>query len=491
MVQRGLGGRRFVVGQRTRGTLEGSSAIRQNRNLYRFLRARKLGRPCKFSPRLADAETWVDADIQTRDFPLRGLAARGPVVALAAERQTGTFIGRWFSLEALTCYIALFGTTRLITGGRRSSRACYGLALHLQGNFMSLVTHSQQNPGREDRKKTPQPTVQGGGTLNRITGVQLLATGSFAPSNIVPNQALAELGYDAEWIVQRTGIRARRHAEAGTATSELAVQAALNCLEQAEAAADDLDMILVATMTPDTPTPSTACHVQHALHCGAAAMDINAACAGFMYALVTGMHFVQSGAFRRVLVIGADMMSRTVNPADQKTYPLFGDGAGAVLLGPAKGETGLLSYILGADGSGGELLQIPAGGTREPLTEESMAAGRQFLHMDGRAVFKWAVRTLQESVEEVVVAAGVSIMDIDLAVFHQANTRILDAAAEALGLPKSKVFANLDQYGNTSAASIPLALDEAVRAGRIQRGNHIVMSGFGAGLAYGAGVLKW
>ena len=244
-------------------------------------------------------------------------------------------------------------------------------------------------------------------------------------------------------------------------------------------------------MTPDTPTPSTACHVQKALGSGAAAMDLNAACAGFMYALVTGMQFIQTGACQRVLVIGADMMSRTVNPEDEKTYPLFGDGAGAVLLGPGEGDTGLLSYSLGADGAGGELLQIPAGGTREPLTAESLSSGRQFLHMDGRAVFKWAVRTLQEAVDEVVAAAGLNILDIDLAVFHQANTRILAAASEALDLPKQKVFANLEQYGNTSAASIPLALDEAVRQGLISSGHHVLLAGFGAGLAWGAGVLKW
>ena len=318
-----------------------------------------------------------------------------------------------------------------------------------------------------------------------------MGTGSYAPPNVVPNEALGELGYDAEWIVQRTGILSRHHAEPGTSTSDLAIRAAERCLIQSRVGPDEIDFILVATMTPDNPTPSTACHVQRELGCTCPAMDMNAACAGFMYALVTGMHFVQSGAYQRVLVIGADMMSRTVNPADQKTYPLFGDGAGAVLLGPSDGETGLISYSLGADGEGGPLLCIPGGGTREPLTPESMAQGRQFLHMDGRAVFKWAVRTLHEAVEEVVDASELEMDDIDLAVFHQANTRILDAAAESLGLPKSKLFVNLDRYGNTSAASIPLALAEAVAQGRIRKGSHVVLAGFGAGLAFGAGVLRW
>ncbi|MCA9175949.1 MAG: ketoacyl-ACP synthase III [Planctomycetales bacterium] len=358
---------------------------------------------------------------------------------------------------------------------------------------MALVTDSQKNPRKEGEGKQQMEATASTrrGPLSRITGVQLLGTGSCAPAREVPNEALAELGYDADWIVQRTGIQSRRHGEDCEATSDLAVQAGKLCLQAANARASEVDMIIVATMTPDTPTPSTACHVQRELGATAAAMDLNAACAGFMYALVTGMQFVQSGACRKVLVIGADMMSRTVNPADQKTYPLFGDGAGAVLLGPTESDCGLLSYCLGADGGGGELLCIPGGGTREPHSAETLSRGRQFLHMDGRAVFKWAVRTLQDSVDEVLQAAGLHICDLDLAVFHQANTRILDAAAESLGIPREKLFVNLDQYGNTSAASIPLALDEAVQQNRIQSGNHVLLAGFGAGLAWGAGVLKW
>lgn len=204
---------------------------------------------------------------------------------------------------------------------------------------MALVTGSQHDLSKQ---------LQARGPLSRLTGVSILGTGSFAPANEVPNEALGELGYDADWIVQRTGIRSRRHAPDGVATSDLAVAAAKQCLEAAEVAPEHVDMILVATMTPDQPTPSTACHVQRELGSAAAAMDVNAACAGFMYALVTGMQFVASGACQRVLVIGADMMSRTVNPKDRKTYPLFGDGAGAILLGPSKGQTGLLSYTLGA-----------------------------------------------------------------------------------------------------------------------------------------------
>lgn len=342
-----------------------------------------------------------------------------------------------------------------------------------------------------DPRHEPSARLRAHGPHSRLQGVKVLATGSFAPDNEVPNESLAELGYDADWIIQRTGIRSRRHATEGMATSDLAVEAARRCLDSCDVAPEQLDLILVATMTPDMPTPSTACHVQRQLGSPAAAMDINAACAGFMYALVTGMQFIGTGGCRRVLVIGADMMSTTVDPQDPKTYPLFGDGAGAVLLGDSRGDGGLLSYTLGADGGGGDLLCVPGGGTREPLTTEAIKAGRQFLHMDGRAVFKWAVRTLHDAAEEVLAGAGLTVDEIDLAVFHQANTRILDAAAESLGLPREKVFVNLQKYGNTSAASIPLALDEAVRSGKVSDGARILMAGFGAGLAWGAGILKW
>jgi 3-oxoacyl-[acyl-carrier-protein] synthase-3 len=342
-------------------------------------------------------------------------------------------------------------------------------------------------------------------SLPSLTGVQILATGSFVPPHVVTNADLAQFGYDADWIVQRTGILARRRAADDVAASDLGYEAAVRCLDAARAeelfsgasgtlagaAADGIDLIVLATMTPDSPAPSTACRVQGRLGIRAAAFDVGAACAGFMYALVTGMQFVKSGGARRVLVIGSDVMSRAVNPSDMKTYPLFGDGAGAVLLGAGSGEQGFLSYVLGADGAGADMLHIPGGGSREPLTAESILAGRQYMHMEGRAVFKWAVNLLADSVARSLAAAGLSASDLSLVVLHQANKRILDAAGEALGLPPERIAVNLDQYGNTSAGSIPLVLDEAYRAGRIRRGDHILISGFGAGLAWGTGVLRW
>lgn len=324
-----------------------------------------------------------------------------------------------------------------------------------------------------------------------ITGVQILGTGSFAPSEIVRNEDLLPLGYDPDWIIQRTGIRERRRAAAHEATSDLAYAAARHCLDNAQVSPEELDLILVATMTPDMLTPSTACHLQRRLGSTAAAMDLNAACSGFMYGLVTGGQFVKTGAMKRVLVIGADLMSRTVNPEDRKTFPLFGDGAGAVLLGAGAEDRGLLSFALGADGTGTELLCIPGGGSREPLTKETLDAKRQFMFMDGRSVFKWAVRTCADVMRQTIEEADLTPDDIDLLVLHQANIRIIDAAVEALGVPREKMFVNLDRYGNTSAGSIPLALDEARREGRIHPGDNILMCGFGAGLAWGAGVMRW
>jgi 3-oxoacyl-[acyl-carrier-protein] synthase-3 len=210
-----------------------------------------------------------------------------------------------------------------------------------------------------------------------------------------------------------------------------------------------------------------------------------------MYALVTGLQFIKTGTARRVLVVGADVMTRAVNPADAKIFPLFGDGAGAVLLGAGDADQGLLAYSLGADGSGADLLCTPGGGTREPLTPAGLAAGRQFMHMEGKAVFKWAVKLLADSIRETLAAAGLSASDLSLLVLHQANRRILDAAAENLGIPSEKVIVNLDRYGNTSAASIPLVLDELAAAGRLHRGDHVLLSGFGAGLSWGTGIFRW
>jgi 3-oxoacyl-[acyl-carrier-protein] synthase-3 len=324
-----------------------------------------------------------------------------------------------------------------------------------------------------------------------LTGVQILATGSYVPPEIVTNADLRSLGCDDEWILQRTGIRERRRAAESVATSDLALGAARACLAEAEVSAAQLDLIIVCTMTPDYTTPSTACLVQHALGAACGAMDLNAACSGFMYGLVTAAQFVRSGCCRRVLVIGAEVMSRNINPHDVKTYPLFGDGAAAVLVGAGEPSQGLLAFTLGSDGSGAMLLNAPAGGSRTPLTPTTLAEGQHFMQMDGRPVFKWAVKLVEESLLGAMERAGVTSDQVAAVVLHQANARILQAAMSDLGFAPKKVIMNLDRYGNTSAASIPLVLDEAVRDGRIARGELVLMCGFGAGLTWGAALMRW
>jgi len=335
----------------------------------------------------------------------------------------------------------------------------------------------------------PEPATRS--HLATLTGVQIMAVSGYVPPEIVRNEDLAPLGFDPEWIRQRTGILARRRAPADWATSDLGYEAAKVCLDRAGVSPQELDMLIVATMTPDSATPSTACRLQRRLGVRVPAMDLNAACSGFVYALVTGMQFVKTGCHRRVLVVGSDLMSRVVNPLDKKTFPLFGDGAGAVLLGPGETDQGLLSYTLGADGNGADMLFVPGGGSRKPLTTEGIELGEQYMQMDGRSVFKWAVRLVADAVKDVLQHAKVSLHEIDLFVLHQANRRILDAAAESLGIAPEKVLINVDRYGNTSAGSIPLALDEAYLAGRIRRGDKLLLCGFGAGLAWGAAVLQW
>ncbi|HBE68256.1 MAG TPA: 3-oxoacyl-ACP synthase [Planctomycetaceae bacterium] len=321
-------------------------------------------------------------------------------------------------------------------------------------------------------------------------GFEIAATGSYVPEQVVANEDLAALGCDSDWIVQRTGILERRKAADDQATSDLALHAARQCLERARISASEVDLIIVATITPDHASPSTACHIQRALGCIAPAMDVNAACAGFMYAMVTAGQFIASGASKNALVIGAEVMSRTIDPSDVKTYPLFGDGAGAVLMRPSSQQKGMLSYTLGAEGCGGQMLCIPSGGSRLPLSEEAIANGEHFLRMEGRSVFKWAVRVVAESARDCLTHAGVSIQDIDSVILHQANVRIIDSAVSDFHIDREKVLVNLERYGNTSAASIPLVLDEAITSGKLSSGQRALMCGFGSGLAWGTAVLQ-
>lgn len=327
--------------------------------------------------------------------------------------------------------------------------------------------------------------------FHTLTGVQVLGTGAYAPANTIRNEDLAKLGFDADWIVQRTGIHERRHALSDEVTSDLAFEAAVRCLESANVSIREIDLIVVGTVTPDRPMPSTACILQQKLGADAPAFDINAACSGFVYTLATGAQFVKTGHSRRVLVVGADLMSRIINPADKMTYPLFGDGAGAVLLGAGSKEQGFLSYMLGADGEGTGLLCVPAGGSEEPTTTAAIEANRQYMQMEGRSVFKWAIRTVGDAIRETLHHAGKSIHDVDALVLHQANIRIIDAVVADLGFDPTRAVVNVEQYGNTSAGSIPLALAEAHQQSRISRGDLVLMCGFGAGLTWGTALLRW
>jgi 3-oxoacyl-[acyl-carrier-protein] synthase-3 len=320
----------------------------------------------------------------------------------------------------------------------------------------------------------------------------VIGTGSYVPDAVVSNSHLHQrFGFDSEWIVKRTGILERRHALPHQATSDLCHEACLRCLDNAGVRPADVDLLVLGTFTPDFSFPSTACLVQDRLKLNCPALELEAACAGFMYALITGAAYVVAGVSNMALVVGGDCNSRVLNPDDIKTYPLFGDGAGAVLLTRGRPDQGLISYSMGADGSGGDLLIRPAGGSRTMLSSGLLAEGRHYMHMDGRAVFRWAVAILCDTIQDVLEASGLKPDDIDLYIPHQANIRIINAAVDVLHIPRSKVFNNLDRYGNTSAGSVPLALDEALAEGRLKEGQLAVLSGFGAGLAWGTALMRW
>jgi 3-oxoacyl-[acyl-carrier-protein] synthase-3 len=323
-------------------------------------------------------------------------------------------------------------------------------------------------------------------------GVRVVGTGSYVPDSVVSNHHLFQrFGFDSDWIVKRTGILERRHALPHQATSDLCHEAALRCIDSSGVKPRDIDLIVLATFTPDMSFPSTACLVQDHLKLSCAAIEIEAACAGFMYALITGAAYVASGASDMALILGGDCNSRILNPTDIKTYPLFGDGAGAVLLTRGRADQGLVSFSLGSDGGGGDLLSRPACGSRLPPGPELLSRGLHYMHMDGRAVFRWAVAILTDSIQDVLQHSGLRADEVDLYIPHQANIRIINAAIDVLHIPRTKVYNNLDRYGNTSAGSVPLALDEAVAEGRLRPGQLVMLSGFGAGLAWGTAVMRW
>ncbi len=325
----------------------------------------------------------------------------------------------------------------------------------------------------------------------------ILGTGSYAPERVVTNNDLSkQVDTSDEWIFTRTGIRERRIAGPAETTSFMAAEASRRALADAGVTPAQIDLVIVATMTPDMPMPATACLVQHLLGVPATApcFDLNAACSGFLYALDTAWAMLASGRYKHALVIGAEKLSSVLDWTDRTTCVLFGDGAGAVVLGPARGTAGILGSKLYAEGAHADMLCIAGGGSRHPAVTATTAeadAPKRAITMRGREIFKLAVRQMEDAAREILDLHGLPAGAVDCVVPHQANLRIIDAIAQYLELPTDRFFVNLERYGNTSAASIPLALDEARRAGRIQPGHTTLLVAFGAGLTYGSALVRW
>lgn len=322
---------------------------------------------------------------------------------------------------------------------------------------------------------------------------RIIATGSYVPESVVTNHDLEQIVETSdEWIMERTGIRERRIADASQAASDLAAEAAQKALKQAHLKAKDIDLVIVATCTPDMPFPSTACVLQDKLGIKhAAAFDINAACSGFVYGLHIANSLIKTGAHQRILLAGAEVLSRVTDWQDRTTCVLFGDGAGAVILEGTKEKRGIISTHIQSDGSLGDLIMLPGGGSRFSCSRESILKRQHFIKMKGNETFKVAVRTLAELAARTLEENNLDPSQLSLLIPHQANLRIIQATANRLKLPEEKVFVNIEKYGNTSAASIPIALDEAVRGGRVKDGEHILLEAFGGGLTWASALLKW
>lgn len=323
--------------------------------------------------------------------------------------------------------------------------------------------------------------------------VGIIGTGKYVPERVLTNQELEKMvDTNDEWIVTRTGIRERRLASPEQASSDLAYEASVQALKNAGITAEQIDLIVVATVTPDMAFPSTACILQEKLGAKkAAAFDLSAACTGFIYGLANASNFIATGTYKYVLVVGAECLSRITDYTDRNTCILFGDGAGAVVLGAVPEGRGFKAFELGADGTGGPLLKVPGGGSRYPASAQSLEGKQHFIFMAGSEVFKFAVRIMGSAAEEALRKAGMDKSEVDLLVPHQANIRIIQSALNRLNLNEDKCMINLDKYGNVSAASIPIALAEAVEAGRVKEGDRLVLVGFGGGLTWGASVLVW
>jgi 3-oxoacyl-[acyl-carrier-protein] synthase III len=328
---------------------------------------------------------------------------------------------------------------------------------------------------------------QANGRPITITGL-----GCYVPDRVITNDDLSKtLDTSDEWIMERTGIRERRVAAEDQAMSDIALPAATRALEDAGVQGSDLDLIIVATVTPDMAFPSTGAILADQLGASdAAAYDLSAGCTGFMYALAQGYGMVAAGLADRALVVGGDVLSKIVNWDDRSTCVLFGDGAGAVML-ERSDEGGFLGFELGAEGAGGVHLNLPAGGSRMPTTPDTVAQELHWVHMNGREVFKFATRVLVSSAEKLLERCGLSIDDVDVYVPHQANVRIIDYATKKLGIPEDRVVVNVERYGNTSSGSIPLALADAESEGRLKPGATVLMTGMGAGLTWGSALMEW
>ena len=330
--------------------------------------------------------------------------------------------------------------------------------------------------------------------VSRLVRAKITALGAYVPPRLLTNDDLEKLVETSnDWIVERTGIRERHIVDKGIATSDLATEAARRALSQRDLEPSDLDAILVATVTPDMFFPSTACLVQHKLGAkGVWGFDLSAACSAFVYALQTGAQFIATGAHKRVMVIGADVMSSIIDYTDRATCVIFGDGAGAVILEPAADDSeGLIDFIHEVDGSGGCSLYMPGGGSLHPSTQETVEKRMHYVHQDGQAVFKFAVRKQTELCEKILTRNGLKGSDIDTFIPHQANRRIITATAERLGMKPESVVVNIDRYGNTTAGTIPLAMDTARQEGKLKKGDLVLLASVGAGFTVGATLLRW
>jgi len=330
--------------------------------------------------------------------------------------------------------------------------------------------------------------------VSQLVRVKISALGTYVPPRLLTNADLEKMVETTDqWITERTGIRERHIVDKGVATSDLAVEAAKKALAQRGMAASDLDAILVGTVTPDMFFPSTACLVQHKLGAkGVWGFDLSAACSAFLYALQTGTQFVATGTHKRVMVIGADVMSSIIDYTDRATCIIFGDGAGAVILEPAENDSlGMIDFIHEVDGSGGCSLYMPGGGSLNPSTRETVDQKMHYVHQDGQAVFKFAVRKQTELCEKILERNGIKASDIDVFIAHQANKRIINATADRLGLRPESVVINIDRYGNTTAGTIPLAMDTARQEGKLKKGDLVLLASVGAGFTVGATLLRW